>query len=435
MTHRALFGLVIVLGTMLLLSGCRDQSADSNPTEPDLLATLPAEWVVVPVDGNTWTQVNIDNDEEAVEFFLLYTYDNQVAGTASGPAGSSIFDLQDNTEFAPSARVFAMPYQPSGTYVPYRILPNYWQGSATGFIAPTGRQDKVTVTTIDRDQYRKAVVSVATPSVDSIKDNDLTIANDVDIEKVQVRELLIEDGGQTITIVWWRNLIEGYGVANAHAASGFQNRVYEQEGEADTPLNAFDGYHPFNDRSELCHVTTYTRQYLTKTIILDSTETVVPTVNFTFEESPHGIRFCDKSVPATPFYPEAVVLRYLLYAELDKASLALDDEPWSKVANELAAAIREETKRIQGLFGPNLIPFDSLDDSAATVCLSVVDESSGREEAYTFHLNHVRPDVEARTTDQFKIVNVQLLRAPSGGPAVDCNDIVEDGTPGSVPSP
>ena len=134
----------------------------------------------------------------------------------SGPTGASIFDLQNNDELVPRARIVSMPYQPAGAFVPYRVLPNYWKGSGTGNIAPTGRQGSVTVTTIERSQTRNTVA--VTPVAE---DNPTP---EVDIEKAPVKELLIQDGGQTITIVWWRNLFDGYGAANVHAVSGFKNQ-------------------------------------------------------------------------------------------------------------------------------------------------------------------------------------------------------------------
>jgi hypothetical protein len=438
--RQALFVLVVLLSALLLLTGCRNRTT-GNPEEPDLLATLPTDWIVAPINGNTWTPVDIDDDQGQVEYLLLYTYNNQNPDgtTSSGPAGASIFDLQNNSELVPEARAVSMPYQPSGTYVPYRILPNYWQGSDTGYIAPIGRQDKVTVATIDRNQERDVIVSVetaggaSTPSSEPSDEADLAI--DVETKTVPVKELLIEDDGQTITVVWWRNMIDGYGVANAYAAAGFQDRRYEQEGQSTTPLVQFSGFHPFNDRSVLCYVSLYTREYLTQTVMIDSVETIVPTVDFRFEESPRGIQFCGANPPATPFYPEAVVLKYLFDPESEETLLDLDEVNKAEVADKLSESVRNETQRIQGLYGPSLIRFDNVDDSPATVCLALIDQTNGEQSAFRFRLNHVKPDVEARTTDQFKITNIRPIPAPANGPEVDCNRIVNDGTPGRIPVP
>ena len=250
-----------------------------------------------------------------------------------------------------------------------------------------------------------------------------------------VKELLIEDGGETITVVWWRNLFDGYGAANAHAAAGFKKRVYEKEGDAASPLIQFDGYHPFHDRSELCFVTRYERTYSTQKITLPSGEMEErPTVNMTFDESPLGIQYC-KEPPEAPFYPEAVVLSYIFNTESGATLLDSDDANTNNVADTLARAIRDGSKRIVGLYGPSLIRFDNVDDSPASVCLSVIGAESETPEAYRFRLNHIASNVDKRTTDRFKIVNVQPIPAPPDGPPVNCNKLIQDGTPGRVPVP
>lgn len=423
--------LVVLLGALLLLTGCNRQADDSYPPAPDLLDTLPADWVVIPYTQDTWLQVNIDDDTQ-VEYLLFYTYSNQTPDTLSGPVGASIFDLQNNAKLVPRARTVSMPFQPSGSFVPYRILPNYWQGSGTGFIAPSGRQDFLTVTPIARAQERTVPLPTPTPEPGTTPTPGPTPT--VALTSVPVQELMIEDDGTAITVVWWRNLIDGYGAANVHAEEGFKGKVYEDD-DTTAPLIRFNGYHPFHDRSELCYVTLYERTYLTETITLPSGEKVEkPTVNIFFDESPLGIQYCGNP-PSAPFYPEAFVLSYFFDAESGAALLDSSEANTKEVAVPLADAIRDGSKRMVGLYGPSLIRFDNVDESPASVCLSVIDAQSNKLEAYRFRLKHVAPSVDDQTTDRFKIVNVQPIPAPPGGPPVDCNTIVENGTPGRVPAP
>ena len=432
LTRQGLLVLLTLLGAVSFLSGCNRQTDDSYPPAPDLLDTLPADRVVIPYTDDTWLQVNIDDDAQ-VEYLLFYTYSNQTPDTLSGPVGASIFDLQNNDKLVPRTRFISMPFQPSGSYVPYRILPNYWQGSGTGFIAPSGGQDSLSVTPIARAQERTVPLPTPTPEAGTTPTPGPTPT--VALKSVPVQELLIEDGGTTITVVWWRNLIEGYGAANAYAAEGFKGQVYEKDGDATSPLIRFNGYHPFHDRSELCYVTLYERMYVTETIPLPSGETEErPTVNIVFDESPLGIQYC-KNPPEAPFYPEAVVLSYIFNTESGAALLYADEANTAEVAVPLAEAIRDGSKRIVGLYGPSLIRFDNVDDSPASVCLSVIDVEYDKPEAYRFRLNHIPPSVDDQTTDQFKIVNVQQIPAPPDGPPVECNTIIEDGTPGRVPVP
>ena len=229
---KRLLALFALLGAVLLLSGCNRQSTDASyPPAPDLLDTLPADRVVIPYTNDTWLQVNIDDDAQ-VEYLLFYTYSNQEPDTLSGPVGASIFDLQNNAELVPRARIVSMPFQPSGAFVPYRVLPNYWQGSGTGFIAPSGGQENLSVTPITRAQQRTvpAPTPTPTPTPETAATSSVEPTPTVVLTSVPVKELLIEDGGETITVVWWRNLFDGYGAANAHAAAGFKKRVYEKRG-------------------------------------------------------------------------------------------------------------------------------------------------------------------------------------------------------------
>ena len=428
MTRQALYTLLAAIGAMLVFAGCR--SAAAQP-EPDLIATLPTDWIVVNTE-TPWISVNIDYDDED-EFLLLYTYNNQVTDgevSAKGPTGASIFDLQNNSELVPQARVVSMPYQPSASYIPYRILPNYWKGSDTGFIAPAGLQANVTVATINRSQEREVLV----PSASTPEEGEPV---EVEIKMEPIKELYIQDGGQTISIVWWRSLLEGYGTANIHAAAGFRDSQYETEDDPTTPLTTTTGLHPFNDRSELCNVTRYTREYLDQKESTGSTEPENDlVVDIRFIEEPLGIQFC-KTPPAAPFYPEAVVLKYLFDEQSEGDLLVLDDVNKREVATPLTEALRAEdsTLRIISLYGPELIPFDNVDGSPATVCASFLDTSSDTVTAYRFRLLHVMADVDEGTTDQFKITNIKPIPAPPNGPEVECNKIVKDGTPGRVPPP
>ncbi len=223
--------LLALLGAVLLLSGCNRQS-NRRILSADARYTRHAarrSGCIPYTKGDTWLQVNIDDDTE-VEYLLFYTYSNQRAGQLSGPVGASIFDLQNNDELVPRARIVSMPFQPSGSFVPYRVLPNYWQGSGTGFIAPSGRSGQPDRDPIERSQATNSAAPTPTPTpTPETDDNPARPTPTIALTTVPVKELLIEDGGTTITVVWWRNLFDGYGAANAHAAAGFKNQVYEKE--------------------------------------------------------------------------------------------------------------------------------------------------------------------------------------------------------------
>ena len=455
----SLWGLLLgnVAG-LLLLAGCF--GAAEAPPEPNLLDTLPADWMPVDNDG-TWKEINIDSDKTQVEFLLFYTYNNQDPSTNSGPTGAVIYDLQNNSEFVPAANVLAMPYQPSGSYIPYRALPNYWEGSGDGFIAPTGKHGQVVfqVVTRGRDSQRRAV-EVTETNADGLTTTTL--------EEAPVQELLITDGGDTVSVVWWRNLVDGYGAASVHAGAGIKKLTYETADLDTSPLIAFDGYEPFNDRSELCVVTHYDRLYLTEEMrdqdlaeiaeLARSTESdesaeSTETVDIIWVSSALGIDFCDVSV-AQPFYPEGIVLRYLKTQDSSDLALLVDfaDEESESFGDTLRQSLQSGTIRISALFAPSHITFDTRKDSRATVCAEFIGDDLDAEDRATvggeleggerdghtavqFRLRYSRPDINNPSTDEFKIEAVAPIPAPEGGPPVNCNSIVPAGTPGRAGLP
>ncbi|MCB0130224.1 MAG: hypothetical protein KDD78_05235, partial [Caldilineaceae bacterium] len=293
------------------------------------------------------------------------------------------------------------------------------------------------------------------------------------------RELIIEGGDTTISVVWWRNLEQGYGVASVHAAAGFRDEVYFPSLDGTTQLQKFSGLHPFHDRSQLCHMVRYVR-----TPVIDA---AVSYIDIRFDQQSQGIRFCrGLSGPDKPFYPEGVVLAALLrptgigdasnLSELLAVPIAgestaesplvvgapstpeaMPDSMLSAAGRNLLEELRQAiepatrnvldnngsaTKIISGLYGPHTVPFrGSKHQHSATVCIEVIDLEAGTLDAYSFHLQHWPANYTDRRTDEWRIDRVEPIpRADTGapgagngpGPAVNCADIIPNGTPGRV---
>ena len=465
----------MLLLPVLILSGCFGFSFGNEPVQgPDVLGTRPGDWQLVDA-ADPWTLVNIDADLEQ-EYLLFYTYDNLAApadGSARlGPTGVAVYDLQNNTEDGNRRD------QPGPSYTTYRVLPNYWRGADTGFVAEPGKQSAVKVQSVYRQDAAERITTLPPDTPNRV---GVTNEDEAAILGQLNQELIIEGGDTTISVVWWRNLEQGYGVASVHAAAGFRDKVYFPSLDGTTQLQDFSGLHPFHDRSQLCHMVRYVR-----TPVIDA---AVSYIDIRFDQQSQGIRFCrGLSGPDKPFYPEGVVLAALLRptgigptgADSNLPELlavpavsdptaesplvvtsstpqAMPDAVLSAEGRNLLEELRQAiepatrnvfdnnnsaTKIISGLYGPHTVPFrGSKHQHSATVCIEVIDLALGTLDAYSFHLQHWPADYTDRRTDEWRIDRVEPIpRADTGapgagngpGPAVNCADIIPNGTPGRV---
>jgi hypothetical protein len=414
-------GIIVLIAAMFWLSGCSffNRETEGSQQEPDILATLPQDWQVVDI-GPVWTQVNVDGDSD-IEFLLVYTYNNSGDEKYDGPAGANIYDLQNNTE-QPDLRE-----QPAPSYQPYRLLPNFWARSDTGFIAPPGAQEAISVREASRPAAEQ---SDALPA-------NVTNAGELDEQQTRAaletynREIIICGGATSITVAWWRNLLDGYGVANIYAAGGFDG---VDCADLRTMPATLDGFDPLQDRSLLCRRLSYTRT-------LDPNGDGVRDIIYAPAE--RGIDFC-RFAPVHAFYPEAVVMAYLdvlvddvaaatrQWTTMESDNVASDNGEGRAGASEPAEwfAGLGDTQLLIGLHGPRTLPFRGTQEQhTATVCAELLSADGGLS-AYTFRLRHYMPDYEDRRTDEWRISSILRVPAPPGGPAPDCVNIVPNGTPG-----
>jgi hypothetical protein len=384
--------------TTWLLSGCQGLGAQPTNVPLNLTAFLPPEWQPV---GELY---EIDVDEDAVtEYLLLYTYDQT---NGSGPVGALIFDPQVEAVVGDGGRL--VTGRPAGSPNPYAILPNYWGGAGQGFIAAPSQKESVTV----RQVAHQPILSV---------------------EQAPKPDVLVLRGGNNyLTFVWWKNVVEGYGVTQLHAPGWFAGIDWAAWDALPQPIQTIVGLEPANDRSQICHQT----QHTLVEIPAEELEQGVFRQAIRYRASDLGIAFCFGS-PAHPFYPEGVVLAYLTDGG-KREQMLLDT-----VRNDAA-----ERARLTDLFNPDLlvrvdevlgyptIPLtvaDALRGANAvrtTVCAQLLlrqsaDSTEVEPRWLLFTLEHRPPQLQPPTPDRLYIANINAIPTPAEGVGVRCRDMID----------
>jgi hypothetical protein len=296
--HLRLLPLILVL---LLLAACRNAQQPSPEDGPQILATLPQGWTPVTVGTNNlfsrnatiWTPINIDDDAGS-EYLLYFTYDN-------GQVGAIIYDQQTGPSGVVNTTPVPAPIQPTGSFVSYQVEPSNWtRGDApdtVGFIAPPFTDPQtlrlVQVQRFDAGDANAAGTANSTPPEGAPPTN----------------EAIIFGGDKVITVLWWRNAFNGYGITQMSATGGMQ-AVPPVTGEIVRPLQTAQGQTPETGllaRSVICRAKQYVR-----TDANEPSGVIAPIYQSAvrYVESDLGLRFCFDP-PPYPYYPEGVVLAFL----------------------------------------------------------------------------------------------------------------------------
>jgi hypothetical protein len=394
--------LFLLLVLALLLGGCARLRRAPAGVALDLTAFLPSEWKAI---GDLQT-INIDGDT-ASEYLLLFTYD-PVPGVTDGPVGAIILDPQ--MEAVLTEADISILARPSGFPNPHAVLPSYWLGAGQGFIAPPDQAGNVTV-------HQVAFVT----------SNDGTQAPLVDT-------LVIRGGGSYLTFVWWKNVIEGYGVYQLYAPGGFEGVDWAAWQDAPQRLDRLVGVQPLNNRSLFCRKTQY-----------DRVEVGAPVNNATTERAPYrqpisyqardlGLSFC-YGAPAHPFYPEGVVMAYLTDANR-RAGLVFPANDSTALAQLTAIFDPATVVRVDDARGYQAIPisvYDRVSRSTAlttTACAQVqIQPSAGgapEERWLLFTLRHQPPRLEPSSPDQLLVERIEVEPAPPNGVTLHCKDLVRE---------
>lgn len=392
-----------LLLALALLGGC--SRGGTQQLNIDLRVILPEEWQAV----SNWEPINIDADPEQ-EYLLFYRYDASITADNNpidGPIGAVIYDPQTPTNVPEDAGENTSP--PAPWLHPYALLPSYWQGDGYGFIAPPRQQERPEWVPVRRtepkeleNEYFEVLTRQSQAAADAQEDSQAPAALP-DILPEQ-DELIVyggssDIGGPThISIFWWSTPREGYGSTQISAPGGL--RVEDWDGpDGRSPIRTVRARYPQYDRSLLCKESRYERQ-----LDPDFTSTGAFRPAVYYVEGPRQLIFC-YGIPTTPFYPEAVVLAYLLQpgrsGELvveeagQSIRRTLGTYAWVDALQYMATvdafASRATTRTI-----------------STTVWATLVYENDGELETrlYAFTLEHVPANLSKRTTDQWRIVSV-----------------------------
>lgn len=392
------------------LGGC---SVGQPELEIPIAEFLPADWVTV---GN-WQEVNIDSDTPP-EYLIFFTYNGGNSngennpGAATAPVGALIYDSQAD--------------EGQGVdFKSYRLLPAYRAGTGQGFVAEPAQRDALGIFPISRTDPAEVRQTPSDPAVTTTLETQAGSGAD---------ELVILGGNTVLTVVWWQGGGNGYGITQVYAPGGL-HYINDPAGERDRawagngPITSLHGYFPLEDRSLLCYEKLYVR-----TLDPEATPPGAYRPAIRYQELPLGLRFCH-AMPVHPFYPEGVVLAYLLnpsveshllhpnLAEAERARLAQFIEERADVARgrvqvEDVRAYRT-VERVEGVESPEL---------TTSACASIMSKEDGPI-SLLFTLRHQPPDAEGEMPDRFYVTNVNEIPAPPGGPVVHCGDIIENGVP------
>jgi hypothetical protein len=186
-------------------------------------------------------------------------------------------------------------------YIPYQVEPSYWRRTdapdTVGFVAPPGT-DPATLSVTQVERYPAGEPGMAG-----------TANPDPGADVPPTNEAIIYGGGTVITVLWWRNAYNGYGIAQMAAAGGLTTAP-PPAGDVLRPLQTVDGQTPLTGllaRSVLCR-----RVHYTRVDAVNPPDVIDPVYQSAvrYAESDGGIVFC-MGPPPYPYYPEGVVLAYL----------------------------------------------------------------------------------------------------------------------------
>ncbi len=416
-------GTILVLSLIALsLSGCLGllgAQEEEQKLPIDMAQVVPKEWQPM----GQFRPISVDNDPTN-EYLLLYRYDiprDQNGNPRPAPVGGIIYDTQTNPYSQWGA--IPIPNNPAAQLVPYQLLPSYWKGAGQGFLADPGVGDaQVRV----RRVKRTGAEAKRGPLAEPWEGGEQGPIFD---------ELVVLGGRDRISVFWWKSKREGYGVAHM-AASGWlvpqgwdEGKVAENEKkaaedgdpeQAPKPIEAVQAYYPLNDRSALCHRSTFIR-------VLDPDQTTEtsfrPAVKY--QESPRFVDFCYGLPESSPFYPEATVLAYLRPPAKERKDSFILAESRERV-KQVLADLKQMNQRLPGNgdfyveqvgYAPAVPPQafqetrDLLGDLFATVDLYVVvqREDGPQKRTYRFILKHMPPDQAGGKAAYWLISDVQLL--------------------------
>ena len=412
--------LMTTLMTTLMTSCTLSRQVDEAALP--LTDALPASWTAL----RDVQEVNIDGDG-AAEYLLLFTYDAIGVSAPSsffarasvpvGPIGAVIYDAQVVTATATTEQV--SPNRPTNAMVPYAILPSYRRNAGQGFIADADQREAVQAYPVS---YRSlSQIGSTTP------------------------DTLIFLGGETyLTLAWWQNRTEGYGVTQIYAPGGFETALYNafdwtQWQRNPQPIQEIIAVHPLHDRNVLCRRFRYTLADAQNT---ESRPSRTGTIHF--QKSDLGLHFCG-GTPDHPFYPEGVVLAYLLEGNDNLLDSRVMSSTVTSAENNIAwlqqLVASGKIMRIDDLASYATLTADAPSSGVATQVPTLPDTigvcavielgsqenaaqngATNTQQGLYFILRHEPAQIQPPTPDRLFIATVKTIAAPIVGSVINCQE-------------
>jgi hypothetical protein len=240
--------------------------------------------------------------------------------------------------------------------------------------------------------------------------------------------LILRGGNQYLTFSWWKNVVDGYGVSQIFAPGWFEGIDWTLWQRTPQPITSIVTVAPLNNRSLFCHKTRYD---LVTSEAADISAYQQPIL---FAATDLGIHFCYGS-PAHPFYPEGVVLAYLLDAR-NRTTLLIDPLHGEEAQTRLDQIFNPDALvRVEDVLGYRDIPVPEASSAVTgaplttSVCARIAlrqseDETQLEKRWLLFILQHQPPRQDTPTPDRLYIANVNTVPAPAHGVALECSQII-----------
>jgi len=412
-----------VLCLALLSASCAALQRSESAALP-LTEVLPAAWSPL----RDVEEVNIDGDA-APEYLLFFTYDTTTAAAlprtlfsmgsaaSSGPIGAVIYDGQVVTGTTPTVQV--SPDRPTTAFVPYAILPSYRDGAGLGYVAEPTQSEAIEAYAVS---YRTAgqttgVATAATP------------------------DTVILLGGETyLTFAWWQNRAAGYGVTQLYGPGGFEQTLYQPFDWASwrrdpQPIREIIAVHPLHDRNRICRRFRYG---VDEAALVAGRPGVGSPLHF--QKDDLGLHFC-AGTPGHPFYPEGVVLAYLLEGNaelLDSATLTptvtLGENklPWIRQLIQDDGVLRIDDLVSYTTLTANRVqqptaPPDTIGVCALLTLQPTTADAAGipLQQGLLFQLRHEPAGFQPPTPDQLfiqSVITVERIAARGSGGMITCEE-------------